>query len=499
MPLPDLNRRLREVESSITNVKTVFYDRYAKDPVAYAKEVLHVPYLTPAQEEILRHIAANDRVRLLIPSGNETGKSFIAAVAISWHYDCFRPSLTYVTSPSKSQVDEVVFRQLRMLRKNPSGFSPKASALSDGPDHLCKGYTAANATAFQGRHEGKVMVWMDEAEEIEQDFIEAAESFAHKLILTYNPTLASSAPAIAERAKGWTIIRLAAHEHPNIKRGESGLPPLVPNAITVERLIGRLEQYRCTRIHDPNEPIDENDIVVMGQRWRLSPVAEARIAGRRPVKASDAVYGRWLLDNLRQRETRAELEKRWPLRIACDVAHYGDDNSVIHARLGKCSIHHESHNGWNTKQLSLRLRHVAIELAHYGEVPPQEIPILIDSIGIGAGVVDQADGFNFVPVNTSRLPHEQFKTEYPNLRSQIAFDFEDLLRAGLVDFSRLHDDQIHDITEQLSVMTYELGPRGLRIVHPKKLIKDKLGRSPDDADAVLLAYYQLPANYEISQ
>lgn len=416
---------------------------------------------------------------------------------MSWHYDCFRPSFTITTAPSKSQVDDIVFRELRKLRRGDPFFSPKASNLSDGPDHVCKGYTAKNETSFHGRHEGSVLVVFDEAEGIDPEFWEAAESFADKWVCFYNPTKSGSAASIAERSPNWKVIRMSNLNHPNIKLGERGLPPIIPSAITIDKLLGRLEEYRCTKIDDPNEAFLPNDAVIAGQRWRLSPVAEARILGQRPTKATDAVYSTSLLEAQRERKNVLNIQKSWGIQIGCDVARYGDDYTVIHARQGACSIHHETHNGWGTDQTERRLREVAIMLSPRSGQLPQDIPICVDAIGLGAGIMDHAQGFNFIGVNTSRVPDVGKEDEYPNLRSQIAFDLEDIMRNGYVDLSRLTDQSLHDIIEQLSVMTYELGKRGQRIVHPKKILKERLGRSPDDADAVLLAYYQFPETLEV--
>lgn len=498
MSFADLSRRLDKIGATLVTPKSVYAERYRSNAALYVREILGVEHITPDQRAVLDFVSTHRRVRLLVPSGNETGKSFVAACILSWHYDCFRPSITITTAPAKKQIDDIVFRELRMMRRGDPGFSPKASNLSDGPDHVCYGYTAKDENSFHGRHAGNVCLVFDEAEGIDGEFWEAAESFADVWVCFYNPTKAGSAASIAERSGRWKIITMSVLNHPNIKCGELGLPPLIPNAVTLDKAIGRIEEYRSVLITDPNEPWESNDIKIAGRRYRLSPVAEARILGRRPSRSTDAVYATSDIELLRTRAKPTELKSHWPVRIGCDVARFGDDFTVFHVRQGPCSIHHESHNGWDTKQTERRLRELAVRFAplQVGAIP-QDIPILIDAIGLGAGLVDHAEGFNFIGINTSRSPDEGKEIDYPNLRSQIAFDLEDLIAHGYVDLSRLDDAQIHDICEQLSVMTYELGVRGQRVVHPKKILKERLGRSPDDADAILLAYYQFPETIEV--
>ena len=465
------------------------FAQYRTDPLRYAREVLRIRHITPDQVKVLQSLV-NPHLRLLVPSGNETGKSFIAATAMRWHYDCFRPSLTMVTAPSEAQVTDIVFRELRLLKRNDPAFSPKANLLSDGPDHICKGFTAKEATSFHGRHDASVMVVFDEAEGIDEQFWEAAESFAHRWICFYNPTKAASAASRAELSGKWQIIRMNAMNHPNIAAGSQGLPPPIPNAVTIERLIGRLEKW-CTIVH-PGEPEMPEDIVLCGVRYRPGPVAQARVLGQRPSKPVNAVFGEHALESVNMQR---EIQPHWLLQVGCDVARYGDDFTTIHVRKGLCSLHHESHNGWNTKQVAERLRIVCSNLAREYTLHPTAIPVIIDDTGVGGGVVDQNSGFRFIGVNASMRSDNP--DEYPNNRSQIAFDFEGMLREKLVDFTRLDPSRIHDIIEQLRAMSYILDTRGRRVVAPKKDIKEVLGRSPDDADAVLLAYYQFPPTLEM--
>src|SRR5204862_5609926 len=115
------------------------------DPVGYARDVLGVR-LTPDQEAILRHLLVPPCV-VNVPSGNNTGKSFVAAVAASWWYDSFNPGVVYTTAPRKEHVVNVLWGQLRLLRQRAgldSDFiGPKAPQMYDTPEHFALGITAA--------------------------------------------------------------------------------------------------------------------------------------------------------------------------------------------------------------------------------------------------------------------------------------------------------------------------------------------------------------------
>lgn len=497
MSSEQLKRRCDRISSLLGKTNSSYHERYALDPVKYVHDVLKVRHLAPAQASIMRRVAelkvTRSRARILAPSANETGKSFIAACLMSWHYDCFRPSITILTAPAKAQVDQITFRELRKLRRGDPAFAPRASFLSDDDDHLCYGYTAKNATAFHGRHEGSVLGIFDEAEGIDGEFWEAAESFLDLWICFYNPTQANSQAAVEERSGRWEVIPMSALEHPNIRLAERGIAPIIPHAVTLQKVLDRLEKWGVEL--RPDEPPLPGDVTVAGRSFRPGPVAEARVLGRRPTKNVNAVFETPHV--LGMFTTPAVPRDDWALQVGVDVARFGDDFTTIHVRKGKCSLEHESHNGWDTKQVARRLQEIGYRLGREHNVDPLDIPFVVDSIGIGVGVIDQRNGFRFIGVNTSRLCDEEHEEDYINLRSQIAFEFEDLVRHSLVDMTRVDEQSRRDITDQLCAMSYELGPRGQRVVAPKKVLKELLSRSPDDADAVLLAYYQFPATLEV--
>jgi hypothetical protein len=429
--------------------------------------------------------AAKPNARVLGISANETGKSFAVAALCSWHYDCFYPSLTITTAPAAPQVEGIIFRELRRLRRNDPDFAPKAPKLSADIDRICIGYTAKDANSFQGRHDASVLVVFDEADGIEPEIWNAARSFATRWVCMYNPITGQSQASREEKLDTWTKVHMSAFNHPNIAAELAGLPIPVPNAVNVVKLKDRLAAW--AKKVPADDVRKENDIEFDGEWWRLGPLAQARLLGCRPKSSINTIFSEetWKkVDN-----TRLKLSKDSLPCIGCDVARFGDDFTTIHVRRGGVSIHHEAHNGWNTTDTSRRLRILADKF-HPGS--SNLVPIVIDDVGVGGGVVDQMTGLNVYPLIAqakSDLPDD-----YPDVRSQMHFQFEEWCCAGLVDLSRIDR---HDIEEQLNAVRYELTNKGQRVVWSKKKVKEELGRSPDDADAVLLAYYQPPNMSEV--
>lgn len=478
---------------------------YRNDPIRYCYDHLRVK-LTTQQETICQAVV--EKKWLLVPSANETGKSFIQACLASWHYDAFDPGLTIITGPVHDQIRDTVFAELRLLRGTDSNFAPSAMRLESGPKHWIKGYTARSATAFHGRHEGSVFVIFEEAEDIASEFWIAADSMAHYFAAFYNPILSHSEAAVRERGDKYHIISLNAFDHPNITAQLENHPPPFPKAITLPRLKERLDKWATKVSHDDYRPGE--DVELQGVYYRPGPIAEARVLGRRPKITVGSVFTPNDIDKVN--ETVHEINPRWPIVCGVDVARFGDDYSSIHVRQGLCSIHHESHNGWNEVELAEKIMKVVYDCVNRfvysvdqgsasgssSQADPRNaeigliarrIPIQIDDAPCGGGVQDilRSNGYKVVPINSAST---DCTPEYPNIRSQLWFDATELARSGLIDWSRLDDVHRNNLTEQLLAPQYEYDVKARKVVEPKKRTKSALGRSPDDADAMLLCYFQ---------
>ena len=114
-------------------------------------------------------------------------------------------------------------------------------------------------------------------------------------------------------------------------------------------------------------------------------------------------------------------------------------------------------------------------------------PIMIDSIGVGASVFDFLKGKykKVTPVNVGASAKGKDKSnryEFYNLRAELWWKFRESLGAGeyLIPNSRsLHSD--------LAAPHWSLTASAKIQVESKDKIKKRLGRSPDEADAVILA------------
>jgi hypothetical protein len=119
-----------------------------------------------------------------------------------------------------------------------------------------------------------------------------------------------------------------------------------------------------------------------------------------------------------------------------------------------------------------------------------DLVIKVDDDGVGGGVVDQADGYNFVGLSAGSEPVE--KEDYPNRRSELWFATVARADEGRLSVQRLDRESKMELRRQAMSPTWKLDNQGRRVVEPKADTKKRLKRSPDDMDAMNLAYAPAP-------
>lgn len=427
-------------------------------------------------------------------ASHAVGKTMVAGGLVNWHYDCWDPSLTITTAPSSAQVKDLLWKEIRNQRKGRPGLMPKAPSMESSETHRAVGYTARDATSFQGRHEEKGLIVLDEAVGVEGQFWDACEGIASggdwSWLNIYNPTDVSSRAYEEELQADCTIIRISALDHPNITAGLRGEPEPYPGAVSLRWVEERIRKW-CTPISPSDKKLTDFEFPPGSDRWyRPSIRFESRVLGVWPTASTNGVWNEALWEFcLIPRPIQLDR----PLEIGCDVARFGDDYTVIFARRGRSVLWAERHNGWKLSQTTGRCKQLCAEFAEPGE-DPKRVICKIDDDGVGGGVTDYADGYNFVPINAGSTATQP--EDYPNRRSELWFTTAQLAEEGLVDLSRLSQDQRNLLRSQLLAPTYTLDSSGRRVVESKDTTKKKLsknktdlkGGSPDDADALNLAF-----------
>lgn len=491
--LATLRRRLERLVTSRAGVAVASkLACYVGRPVEYARDHLGRA-LTPQQVEILRKLD-EPPYRVLARSANNQGKTFVAAVKCSHFYDTVKPSITLATAPTAVQVRDLLFKELRTLRPSSAGFLPKDTRLQSGWDHFVHGFTAAKADAFQGRHGTSLGLLFDEATGIDPEFWGRGETMfqphpGYWWLCTYNPNDSASRAYLEEERGGWHVVVLNALEHPNILAEIQGQPPPIPAAIRLDSVIGRMSR-ECEEVKGVVDPAEHFEFPVgSGNWWRpLTPDFEAQILGRWPVSPTTALFSPVAAERL---FTNAiPVNPAWKVVVGCDVARFGDDKTTIAVRCGPCLLRLEAHSKLSTTAIADRLRFVVRETLNQlgldNTLAKTIIVYVDDTGGYGAGVIDQSHGYAFHGVNASTTALDP---RYPNTRTQLWMTLAALSDGGALDFSRLSAVDRQSLKTELTSCRYTLNARGQRVIEPKSMIKERLKRSPDRADAVALAFY----------
>ncbi len=532
MSLASLSRRVENLRA-IRSAPVDRFGRYRMDPAGYSRDVLGV-VLTPDQEEMLMGMVTPP-YRVLARAGHTVGKSKAAAVATSWLYDTRDPCMVLTTAPTLDQVKKIVWRELHSMRARAGlgGFKTHASLeMSSSPNHFAMGLTASTTTGFQGKHDLRCYIIMDEATGIDPEFWDAGDSMLngeeYGLLAIYNPH-STSTRAWEEEQKGRNrVVVLSCLNHPNIAAELQGLKAPYPSAVRYEWVDNAVKEWgdqipeedvdpakgdflwppktirqaaREIKGMVPEEIPTSADILQKNpSRWyRPGPLCRIRVRGEWPTEGIDTIWNEALFE--RCRANARPIDPNWKSAIGCDVARFGDDMTVIVVRRGPCVVHLEEHSGWDTARTTARLKALAYE--YRGPEDEKRVRVFIDEPGMGAGVVDHAGGFNFIGINPSakstvgagrteflNVGGSQVEYKYANMRAQLWFDaFNVAKKEGLMDLSRLPKHQAAELKRQLLAQTYEFRRTdGAMVATEKVKIKDAIKRSPDAADALNLCF-----------
>lgn len=477
---------------------------FKNDPVGYASVVLGIR-LTKDQESILESLCIKP-YHTLVRSANNLGKSFIAAVAACYMFDCWNPSITLITAPTMTQIENVIFKEMRSLLAGRNfgrgkGFAPKAAELFDTFNHCVLGITATSADAFKGRHDAAISIICEELTAVEPTFVDVAHTMlageGHFFLGIFNPVDQASKAFTCEmdayRSKSYHVIELSALKHENIINELQGLPAAIPNAIRLEQLRNNIALW-CEEVVEPQESDFEFD----GKWWKPGPNAECCLLGRWPSQAATNI---WTL-SMFQKCCEYEGNFGHPLDIQCgvDFAAYGNDDSCIAIRKGECLIHVEAHNGWGPMQLCSRVKTLVDEMhKRFGLKQTDKIQICCDDTGIGAAAKEHFQDTNYCykPINFSGRSHSPHL--YRHRRDEIHFTIADRARKGNVSFKHVPKWISDELRTQLLAPKYKMDLSGKRVVEPKDKTKELLGKSPDMADAVLLSFMEIGSPVNIVQ
>jgi hypothetical protein len=436
--------------------------RYVSDPVGFATQVLGVAPWTK-QAELLRAVAEHDRVA--VRSGHKTGKSLSVAILALW-FVCTRADARVVlTAPSSHQVRRILWREVRRLHRGAR--LPLGGALYDTPElglqfddgREVTGFATDTPERMSGISGEAALFIVDEASGVTPELFDAIEgnrAGGAKLLLCGNPTRLSGEffDAFNRKAAFYRPLAISSLDSPNVT-GEARVPGLATRAWCDEK----------------------------GEEWGTDgPLYAVRVRGEFPTQADNAVISFALVTEATARYRvldPAEFQKQGALQLGVDVARFGSDDSVIAIRRGNAVLPLVVLHGQDTVQVAGKVA----ELARDHALPSERPVVAVDVVGVGGGVADvlkQQPGILVREVNVAESSPND--TDH-RLRDALWFGLAKWLRGG----GALPPDP--RLEGELVAALYTFTPAGKRLVEGKDLMRARLKRSPDRADALALAVH----------
>jgi hypothetical protein len=440
------------------------------DPVEWTTATLG-EHLWSKQREIA--YAVRDHRRTAVHACHGVGKSFLAARIAAWWIATHPPGSAFVvtTAPTFQQVRAVLWREIgRAHSKGHLTGRVNQTEWWIGDELVAFGRKPADTdqAAFQGIHASHVLVIIDEAAGVPQGLWDAASSLISnaesRLLAIGNPDDPSSYFAtVCRPGSGFEVIGIDAYESPNFTGEE------VPDDVR-SNLVSPLWAEERAAEWGPE-----------------SPMYIAKVRGMFPEDVTDSVVPlAWA--RLCQRDPLSpEVELAWsmttPVELGVDVG-AGGDRTVIYARRGA-----RAELIWRgqTPDPNVVVGHVIQAIRETGATA-----VKIDKIGIGWGVEGRlrelgeqgAHNAQIIGVNVGEAPRDP--THFVRCRDQIWWEIgRELSRTQGWDLRGVDDTTI----AQLIAPKYAPDSAGRTKVERKDDTRARLGRSPDDADALLLAFY----------
>jgi len=430
------------------------------------------------QREIIEALVTHRKVA--VRSSHGPGKSFIASRTVGWWLDVHPAgdAFAITTAPTDPQVKAILWREINKMhvladlkgRTNLSEWymGNELVALGRKPsDH--------NPAAFQGIHARFVLVVLDEACGIPKTLWDSASTLATneygRMLAIGNPDDPHSEFAkICQPGSGWHVIHISTLDTPNFT-GE-------PVSRALAEMMPSREWYEDRKLS-----------------WgETSAIFRSKVLGEFPTEGDPftTVPYAWA--------SRCRYNELVPddgnVQAGIDVGG-GGDRTVMFERRGQVAGRVETFrdadpmrsvgrlvekiNEWGVHVVKVDSTGIGWALA--GRL--KELSSKHNAAGIQTGGTTHAA--EIIPVNAGTGPSPRLVKQRLNKRAELWWDVgRENSRLNAWDLTNVDDDVIAELCEP----RYEILDSGGKIkIERKDEVIKRLGRSPDLADALLLAFY----------
>lgn len=419
-----------------------------------------LPQLEKWQDEFLRNFFIGPDgqpvkdARHSVRAGHGVGKSVLLSILALWwiftHYD----SKCVITANSQDQLRDVMWPELKKWAgKLPDSLyeqlkiEQEVIAMRAAPEMafiVRRTASRHNPEALQGFHATSMLFLFDEASGIEDIVFEVAQG------------------------------SLSTEGASSIMVGN----PTRPDGFFYETHHRLRHRWRCWAVSSESVPRARGHIQdVIDAYGADSNKYRVRVLGEFPTSADDVVIPlEWVEAAIDRDVEQLSFFPVWGV----DVGRFGDDSSALAKRQANRLLQPITEwKGLDTMQLTGRIHHEYVNT--HEDFRPKEI--LVDVIGIGAGVVDRCRelGLPVRGVNVAESPSSIEKCM--RLRDELWWMAREWFQERAC---AIPNDQ--KLISELTAPTYDFHSNGKIVVESKKDMKERSIKSPNCADAFNLTF-----------
>lgn len=456
--------------------------RLQEDPVWTVREIFGGdPWRV--QEEVIR--AAFTYPAVLVPSCHSAGKSWLAARTILSFLYAFPNSLVISSAPVWKQVENIIWREIALAwrgAKYPIGGKLSNARLEiEAGTWYAFGFKSEDTRPeqMQGFHSEHLLIVIDEGSGFPDALFEALEANvsggnSHLLVIG-NPTRTNGFfyDGCTKYRGRYHVIKITAFDTPNFTSNGIGnlddlmamdeeeakaLPLVKPTLITPWWVWDKVKKYGADSGYVKTRILAEFDDT---ESRSIIPLSWAETAARRSAE-------------------NPPTDNDLPIELGVDVARYGGDETVIAVRHGSKHTRTERFRGQDLMQTVNTVVAITNE--------ERASAIKVDGVGVGGGVVDRLSelGLPVVDVNVGQAASDP--EQFPNLRAELWWMFRNRLDPNAKPEDQVSIMQDDELLSQLSAPQYSFDSRGRVVVERKEDMARRGIKSPDIADAVILAF-----------
>ncbi|HEX5539884.1 MAG TPA: hypothetical protein VFX01_08875 [Methylophilaceae bacterium] len=428
-------------------------------PALFAQQALGA---SPTDQQWEASKAIVEKRKVSIRSGHGTGKSAFMAWGVLWFIQCYFPCKIPCTAPTSHQLDDILWAEIAKWHSvykeriphlaKEFTWSSEKFYMADRPQEsfaVARTSRPEKPEALQGFHSENILFLIDEASGVAEKVFEVAEGALSTdgafVMMAANPTredgyFYDSHHKMRER---WAALHW-----------DGELSPMVSKTY--------IEDMRLKYGVD-------------------SPIYQVRVKGNFATAADGVIPLSLCVDaQNRQVEIIGSARVIWGV----DVARFGDDSSALAKRKGNVQM--EVTKEWYGKDT---MQLVGIIVNEYSASSEKPDVILVDVIGIGAGVVDRLRELGLPVSGVNVAESASASDKYARLRDELWFSGREWLEAR--DCKFLDDDAL---IAELTTAKYSILSNGKIKVEGKDEMKRRGIASPNRADAWLLTFANVGAS-----